>query len=384
MASETASTGTSSVWDRYFGQQAAPAGSVNWEAYSHEELYQMLWQDADVADVSTIAAEWSQHRVALVNHAEVLREQRAALLEGWSGSGAEEAARRLGVLADRVDTLAALAQAGEQAAGQAADALSMARAMMPPPPGDPAAPMTDAVTNWAGITGPPPPMGLGSTPSIPMAPPPPAPPIPGTGTAFGAVGGAGFSFYAGAGATDMQKQQAVRAMQTYESSLTDSSTMISQAQSTIPAASTMPASTSTTQAASTTATSPSSWQNLVGATETGTVSRTGSVSGGLAGGAIAGAGPAGGPNYAAPLGQGMRSGSMAMPGGSTAAARMAAEMAAGRSGAMGGMVPPGAGGGRGSDDERHENQLPTIDHGLFPAAEPGSEAVIGLPPEEIR
>ncbi|MBN6038329.1 hypothetical protein JYK18_25925 [Amycolatopsis sp. 195334CR] len=378
MASETASTGTSSVWDRYFGQQAAPAGSVNWEAYSHEELYQMLWQDADVADVSTIAAEWAQHRVALVNHAEVLREQRAALLEGWGGSGAEEAARRLSVLADRVDTLAALAHAGEQAAGQAADALSMARAMMPPPPGDPAAPMTDAVTNWAGITAPPPPpIALGSTP------PAPPPPPPGTGTAFGAVGGAGFSFYMGAGATDMQKQQAVRAMQTYESSLTDSSTMISQAQSTIPAASTMPSS-STTQASSTGSTSPASWQNLVGATEPGTVSRTGSAPRGLAAGAIAGAGIAGGVNYANPLGQGLRSGSMAMPGGTTAAARLAAEMAASRGGAMGGMVPPGAGGGRGSDDEKHENQLPTIDHGLFPAAEPGSEAVIGLPPEELR
>ncbi|AXB41347.1 hypothetical protein [Amycolatopsis albispora] len=397
MASETAGTGPSSVWDVYFGQPAAPAGSVNWEAYSHEELYQMLWQDADVADVSTIAAEWSEHRTALTNHAEVLREQRAALLAGWTGSGAEEAARRLGALADRVEKLAELALAGEQAAGQAAEALSRARAMMPPPPGDPAAPMTDAVTNWAGVTGAPAPTGgtpvwdpakfAGfGVPTPPAPPPPPPPPAPSsdTGTAFGAVGGAGFSFYVGAGTTDMQKQQAVRAMQNYESSLTDSSRMIGEAQSTIPAAASMPPSSSTTQASAAGATTNGtpSWQSLVGSGDPATTARTGSVAKGVAAGAVAGV-AGGGLNYANQLAQGLRSGAMAMQSSQAAAARMAAEMAA-RSGAMTGMVPPGAGAGRGSSDEEHENQLPTIDHGLFPAAEPGSEAVIGLPPEEYR
>lgn len=125
---------TAGVWDVYFGQDAPSEGSVNWEAYSHEELYQMLWQDADVADVSSIAAEWSEHRAALVNHAEVLREQRAALLQSWQGTGAEQAARRLSELADRVEKLAELAHAGEQACEQAADALARARATMPPPP----------------------------------------------------------------------------------------------------------------------------------------------------------------------------------------------------------------------------------------------------------
>src|SRR5690606_15193345 len=107
VASET--SGVSGWWDVYFGEPVAPEGGVNWDAYSHEELYQMLWQDADVADVSTIAAEWAQHRAALVNHAEVLREQKAALLESWQGSGAEEAARRLDVLAQRVEKIAELA-----------------------------------------------------------------------------------------------------------------------------------------------------------------------------------------------------------------------------------------------------------------------------------
>ncbi|WP_228713685.1 hypothetical protein [Prauserella endophytica] len=401
-AEEPATAGVAGVWDVYFGQPAPPQGGVNWDAYSHEELYQMLWQDADVADVSTVAAEWAEHRAALVNHAEVLREQRTALLESWRGTGAEEAARRLDVLADRVEKLAELAHAGEQAAEQAADALARARAMMPPPPGDPAAPMTDAAANWAGVTTAP----TTSTPAT-AAPTPsdwaafgrrmasqfqPAQPQPSTttsdtGSAFGAVGGAGFSFYTGAGTTDMQKQQAVRAMQGYETSLTSSSELIGQARGTIPAAASTPTS-ATTPSSATTASATPSWQSLVGS--------GGGTAKGLAGGATTGTLPGGGlaagigqaagmgqvagmGQAANALAQGMRVGSMAMHGGPASAAQLAAEAAASRSGAMGGMVPPGAAGARpGSDDDEHENRLPTIDHELFPLQEPGSEAVIGL------
>ena len=62
------------------GNESPPPDEINWEAYSHEELHRMLWQDADVADVSTVASEWTRHRAALDTHAEVLREQRTALL----------------------------------------------------------------------------------------------------------------------------------------------------------------------------------------------------------------------------------------------------------------------------------------------------------------
>ncbi|MFF5986715.1 hypothetical protein [Prauserella flavalba] len=399
-AGEQATTGVAGVWDVYFGQPAPPQGGVNWDAYSHEELYQMLWQDADVADVSTVAAEWAEHRAALVNHAEVLREQRAALLESWRGTGAEEAARRLDVLADRVEKIAALAHAGEQAAEQAADALARARAMMPPPPGDPAAPMTDPAANWAGL-------GTAPTTSAPAtaAPAPadwaalgsqfqPAPFRPSTttsdaGSAFGAVGGAGFSFYTGAGTADMQKQQAVRAMQGYETSLTSSSELIGQARGTIPAAASTP--TSATSPSSTTSASASpSWQSLVGSGGGARGLAPGATTGTLTGGGVtAGLGQAAGLGGIAGLGQagnalaqGMRVGSMALHGGPASAAQLAAEAAASRPGAMGGMVPPGAAGARpSSDDEEHENQLPTIDHELFPLEEPGSEAVIGLAEE---
>lgn len=429
MASETAA-GMFGVWDGYFGLPAPPEGGVNWEAYSHEELYQMLWQDADVADVSTIAAEWAGHREALVNHAEVLREQRAALLASWEGTGAEEAARRLDVLAERMEEIAELARAGEQAAAQAADALAAARAAMPPPPGEASAPMNDAMTSWAELTTVPPssapasqpetsstPVALGSEhvpatgaeilaaqnteseqryQELPTTPTTSTSSTSGSdlGMAFGAVGRAEFSFYVGADTTDLQKQQAVRAMQTYEASLTSSSQMLGQAQGSIQPATTM--STASTMpsgsagASGETGGTPS-WQSLTGSGGGTTASRglaAGAAVGAFAGGAGVAAGLGAGGRIGPagnPLAAGLRVGAMTMPGGTAAsAAQLAAESATARSGAMGGMMPPGAGARGTSEDEEHENQLPTIDHQLFPVEEPGSEVVIGLPPEENR
>ncbi|WP_307845765.1 hypothetical protein [Saccharomonospora sp. NB11] len=434
-AAEAPTTGSSGGWDVYFGAPVAPQGSVNWEAYTHEELYQMLWQDADVADVSTIAAEWSQHRAALATHAEVLREQKAALLESWQGSGAEEAARRLDVLAQRVEKIAELAGAGELAAEQAADALAQARAMMPPPPGEASAPMTDAMTSWTDVTsfvpsgsrevptgsttvgervddsstagatvltsddGVQPWSTVGGNSSatgmtvltadgeeVELAPTTSAPSGPDMGMAFGAVGSASFSFYVGADTADMQKQQAIRAMQTYEASLTNSNELIGQAQGTIPAAATMSSSThSSATTASTTTSTPPSWQSLT-AGKTATLA-PGAVAGAVVGGAAAAAGlghPGSAPGSAGNvLGQGMRVGAMSMQSGAvTTAAQLTAESAAARTSAMGGMVPPAAAARGNVEDEQHENQLPTIDHKLFPVPDPGSEAVIGLSPEE--
>ncbi|MEV8443903.1 hypothetical protein AB0425_41570, partial [Actinosynnema sp. NPDC051121] len=242
------------------GEESAPtAGAVNWESYSHEELYRMLWQDADVADVGTVAAEWAQHRVALDAHAEVLREQRVALPDGWHGPAAEEAADRLAALAARVEKIAELAHAGQVAAQEAADALARARAMMPPPPADQG---TTALSSFAppspGSPGSPGSFGF-TPPSLPAFPSAPAfpttlPSVPtlspssfatmftptgtsGMSTAFGAVGGAGFSFYFGAATADQQKAEAVRAMQTYESSLVGGGKLIDGARGAIPPAS---------------------------------------------------------------------------------------------------------------------------------------------------
>ncbi|MFE5501601.1 hypothetical protein ACFQ73_03505 [Amycolatopsis japonica] len=318
--------------------ETALDGGVNWDAYSHEELHGMLWQDADVTDVSTIAADWSGHRAALVDHAEVLREQHDALLDGWHGSGAEEAAKRLLVLAERVEKIAELAHAGERAAQQAADALAWARATMPAPADDPAGRMTGMFVDWT-------------------------------------FGGAGFSFYAETGTADLRKQRAVQTMRTYESSLTNSSRLIGQAQGTVPAASTMPGGGDTTVSASAssperTTPSGSSWQRLTGS---GGLGQVPAVSAGLTGA------------FVNPLASGVRVGAAALPAGPGAmAAQTAAEPAAARTGSVGQPAPVGSGTHGRSDEDDHTNQLPTIDHALFPLAEPASEAVIGLPRQEWR
>lgn len=321
-----------------FAGAVPPEDGVNWEAYSHDELYQMLWQDADVADVSTVAREWAEHRTALTTHAEVLREQSAALRDSWQGAGAEEAAGRLEALAGRVEKISEFALAGEQATQEAADALAMARAMMPPPPGKSPAPLAGVPEFGAAPAAP-----TGST--APMS------------AAFGAVASGGASFYVGGDMTDQQKAQAVRAMQTYESSLADGSQRLGQARGSIPAAAT------TQVAGAQAAPAPGNvgvgWQRLVGS----------GYGGGLGGGGLGG-------GQGAPTGPGVRFGVLPGVAGSGVPAGQLAEAAA-RAAGHGGMAPPvGGQRGVGAEEQRHENQLPTIDHGLFKVDTPTAVAVI--------
>lgn len=319
--------------------------AINWEAYSHEELHRMLWQDADVADVSTVANEWTRHREALDTHAAVLKEQRAALLNDWHGAAAEEAAARLAKLAERVEKLSAFSAAGEKAAQDAADALAEARAAMPPPP--------------AGNTMP----AFASQPSAPFTlPSAPAPIALPSAPTMPAGATSGFYFYIGAASADQQKADAVRAMQTYESSLNGSGRLIDGARSTIPQQAAPPP---VRAAGPSPVKTPSSggvpWQRLVGG------------SGGTTRGPVIGAvTPV---SQQTQLSPGMRAGVMAGHGiGPMASGSVMAES---RSAAQGSGMAPGAGGARKDDDQEHENQMPTLDHGLFVVNERVSPAVIG-------
>ncbi|WP_367128441.1 hypothetical protein [Saccharothrix sp. HUAS TT1] len=373
---------------------ASAVGGTNWDAYSHEELYRMLWEDADVADVSVVATEWARHRVALDAHAEVLREQRAALLDGWSGPAAEEAADRLDALAARVEKISELARAGQVAAQEAADALATARATMPPPPADPAVPFGNgqptSVQSAFGAGLPPlpplPPLpAFPSAPTFPMASFAPASNFSGmfapttttsgTSAAFGVVGGAGFSFYFGAASADQQKAEAVRAMRAYESSLAGSGRLIDQARGAIPPA------------------APVSRANVPAAVP-GTPNRTagGSVTGSRGGvpwaRLLGGGGSAVGPTpvgagaqagHAAQLAPGMRAGVLLGAAGpfGTSFGPGAADPAATRGAGQAAVAPPVGGRPGGGDDEQHENRMPTVDHGLFTVDDPVSPAVIG-------
>ncbi|MDX8051614.1 hypothetical protein SK571_19675 [Lentzea sp. BCCO 10_0798] len=358
-------------------------GEINWEAYSHEELHRMLWQDADVADVSTVADEWTRHRAALDAHAEVLREQRAALLDGWTGAAAEEAAARLGALAERIGKISELAAAGQKAAQDSADALAAARAAMPPPPGPgttmPAFAGLPSAPGAFALPGAPAPLALPTAPApfaLPGAPAPFA--LPGAPGAFAlptapapmalpsaptmpAGATSGFYFYFGAASADQQKAQAVRAMQTYESSLNGSGRLIDDARGNVPQAAPAPRAAAVAQVKT-----PSSggvpWQRLVGGSAA-TVTRGGPVVGGTT-------------PVSQQLTPGMRAGvvfgqhgGIAATGTLTADARPSAQ-----NNAMG--APPAAA-ARKDEDQEHENQMPTLDHDLFAVTERVSPAVIG-------
>ncbi|MDX8148939.1 hypothetical protein SK854_42950 [Lentzea sp. BCCO 10_0061] len=350
---------------------------INWEAYSHEELHRMLWQDADVADVSTVAEEWTRHRAALDAHAEVLREQRAALVDGWAGAAAEEAAARLGALAERVEKISELAVAGQKAAQDSADALAAARAAMPPPPAPgttmPAfAGLPNAPASFA-LPSAPAPLGLPTAPApfaLPTAPAPfslpsaPAPMALPSAPTMPAGATSGFYFYFGAASADQQKAQAIRAMQTYESSLNGSGRLIDDARGNIPQAASTPRAAATAQVKT-----PSSggvpWQRLVG--------------GGGGGGSVATTrGPVIG--AATPVSQqltpGMRAGVMfGQHGGIAATGTLTADPRTPAQNNAMGAPPPG--GARKDEDEQHENQMPTLDHDLFAVTERVSPAVIG-------
>lgn len=331
-------------------------GGINWEAYSHEELHGMLWQDADVGDVSTVADEWTRHRAALDAHGEVLREQRTALLEGWSGAAAEEAAARIAALAERVGKISELAAAGQRAAQDSADALAAARAAMPAPPDT----TTQAFAGFPVSFGPPVspasyvPTSVASY--IPSFTVPSAPTMPAGATS-------GFYFYFGATSADQQKAQAVRAMQTYESSLNGSGRLIDTARAGVPQAAATPAA-GPAAAVRTPGSGGVPWQRLVGG---GAATARVPASGGAA--------PAAAPQQQQTT-PGVRAGVMAgQPVGATATGGLAGDSRT--SAQNNGMAAPPAAGGRKDEDQRHENQMPTLDHDLFAVTGQVAPAVIG-------
>jgi hypothetical protein len=307
------------VWAAFFASPIPPGGT-NWNAYTHEQLFQMLWDDADVGDVSTVAAEWGRHSDALTESADALHGQGQTLRSNWDGQAAELATGRLAELSDRVWNTGARAGTVQKAAGDAADALALARNTMPPPMPDP---MTLALSA----------VGLG-----PMSP-----------LQAVVIGGARiFTADAVAGAS---KAEAVRVMQRYEASLQASSNQIVPGQP----EDTRPRRYDATSAAS-----------AAGGTGGGT-------SGGVPWSQLVGGNPPG---------SGGRVGAGPPPGSGGAAAQGAAALsAAGRARAAGGFFPPmgmGMWPGDGDEERRRSSNLPNVDNSrLFAVDERASAPVIG-------
>jgi hypothetical protein len=319
MLTHTLTDGLDTVWAAFFGSPIPPGGT-NWNAYTHEQLYQMLWgEDADVGDVSTVAAEWGRHSDALTDFADALRGQREALLANWQGRAAELAGNRLGELSDKVWNVGARASTVQKAANDAGDALALARNTMPRPPPDPVTLMSSAV---------------GAGPMNPVE----AVLVGGTRV---------FTADAVAGAS---KAEAVRVMQRYEASLRSSGSQV------------VPGPSDATGSRSFGMDGPTSAAAATGGGATGGVpwSR-------LTGGA--------------PLGPGGQVGAGPGPVQSVLAAEraaLAAQAAAAQRAMSGGFLPSAMAGHGAQDDERpHRTRLPNVEHGLFALDERASDAVIG-------
>ncbi|HYS41334.1 MAG TPA: hypothetical protein VEO01_37440 [Pseudonocardiaceae bacterium] len=324
----TLTDGLDGVWAEFFGAATLPGGT-NWNAYSHKQLYDMLWQGADVGDVSAVAAEWGRHSTALTAFADALRGQGTALRSNWQGGAAESAANRLAELSDRIWNAGARAGAVQKAVGGAGDALALARNTMPPPPPDPLTLMTSAV---------------GAGPMSPLA-----------AVAVGAT-----RLFTGDATAGAAKADAVRVMQRYETSLSNSGHQVVPAQADANKSRTFQVDGATT-----------------------------SLSAFSGGGSSVGRGVAGGVPWAqlvggAPLGAGGAVGGGVGPGPvqSVLAAEQAvqSELAAERAMGAGGFYPPmmGARRGNGDEDRPHSNSLPNMnDKGFFTPDERPTVPVIG-------
>lgn len=319
-----------SVWAEFFGASTLPGGT-NWNAYSHEQLYRMLWEEADVGDVSTVAAEWGRHSTELTGYADALRTESTHLRANWQGRAAELAADRLAELSDRIWNAGARAGTVQKAAGEAGDALAQARNTMPPPPPDPMTLMTSSV---------------GAGPMNPVA--------------AVLVGGARiFTADAVAGAS---KAEAVRVMQQYEASLAASADQVTPTQPD--------------------ATTPRTYDvdGLAGMTTTAAAASGGGPAGGGGGGVpwsrlVGGGGGVPGPGGPGGL---VGAGPVSGPGPLAAPGAAGGAVPARRGMAPGGYFPPPAGARGGQDEEKsHRGRLPTVDNGIFAVDERTSHPVIG-------
>lgn len=340
------------VWEGYFGSPI-PQGDTNWNAYTHQQLYDMLWQHADAGQVGGVASEWGQHGAELTSQAVALRDQRTALQSNWTGAAAEPAANRLGQLSDQTHGIGTRAGTVQQATQNAGDGLAVARNTMPPPPGDPTGlAVTGAVAGAGagaaigGIAGAAA-GGVGAGPGALM------------GAAIGAVAGGAGSLFLASVLAAQKKAEAVHVMVRYEASLRDSSTALASTQSAVTTASPFGTNAFTTSTA--------------GYAGVGSPGGGYSPGGGAPWQQLVGTGP-----LSSRVGAGFASGVGALDGTLVPRTGLPPEAIPAEGGTGGGMAPGTGMGARGEEDKEHHNRLPVVDHRLFTVDERTTTPVIGL------
>ncbi|WP_424185410.1 hypothetical protein ACOBQX_26440 [Actinokineospora sp. G85] len=353
---QTLTDALDSVWAAFF-VTPTPPGGTNWNAYSHEQLHGMLWQDADVGDVSTVAAEWGRHSTELTGFADALRREAEALRANWQSPSSGLAADRLAELSDRVWNAGARAATVQKAAADAGDALAVARNTMPPPTPDPMTLATSAV---------------GAGPINPLA----------------AVLIGGARFFTADAVAGVSKAQAVGVMRTYESSLHASSHQVVPGMPSAggPRSYEVDGSGGATTAATAAAGATTAASALGGAGSAAGGAGSTAGRGGAAGvpwSRLVGGGAAGGPG--AGLDAGRLVGVGPGPVGSVLAAERAAlaNAAAARGMGPGGFMGAPMGGRPMGDQEGkdHRSRLPNVHNTIFSVDERASAAVIGGAPD---
>ena len=170
-------------------------GGVNWNGYGLEPLIRMVAERANPGQLNALAGEWSKHGLAVSKASTDLQSSLGRLMQYWTGSASDQAARSVMTNARWIGELGETAQKMSGPIMDASGALQSAQSTMPGVPKN----------NWLATA------GGGAAAGFAVAGP--------IGAAFGAaIGGIASAFGFGNKKKKM-KRKAVQTMERYEGAL---------------------------------------------------------------------------------------------------------------------------------------------------------------------
>ncbi|MCP2164438.1 WXG100 family type VII secretion target [Goodfellowiella coeruleoviolacea] len=106
---------------------------VDWMAWSHQELYDMIHTGVDLAAASAVVAGWTRLGNGLHDIAQQLLNAVQASESGWEGAAADQARQGMRAVADWTISTGDLAHQAASAVAAEIEHVELARATMPPP-----------------------------------------------------------------------------------------------------------------------------------------------------------------------------------------------------------------------------------------------------------
>ncbi|WP_037315199.1 PPE domain-containing protein [Amycolatopsis orientalis] len=108
---------------------------IDWMSYSHQELYEMVHNELDLAGAEAVAAQWTKISAFLDRAGSELRAAIVATADGWTGEGADRARDAAVKLVDWAAETGWRAENVANCVRRQADIAETARHTMPEPPG---------------------------------------------------------------------------------------------------------------------------------------------------------------------------------------------------------------------------------------------------------